>query len=314
MTAYVIRRLLYVIPLVLGVALIVSLIFNSGLFGDPAVTILGKHANAEAVARLHEDLGFNKPWYAQYWDYLKSLAALDFGRSHQFKLRISEMLTRGAIPSLSITLPGFLIATTIAVSMSLLCAAFRGKVIDRAILVVAVGLMSVSSLVYIIFGQYFLAHKWGHVTHLPVQGYERGPGAWLYVTLPIIIFVFLTIGPDLRFYRTAMLEEIKQDYVRTARAKGVSERTVLFHHVLRNGMIPILTRVVVELPFLFLGSLLLERYFAIPGLGGMTINGVLTNDLPVLRAMTFVFAILLVVANLVTDIAYTVADPRVRLG
>lgn len=311
MTVYVVRRLLYLVPLVLGVALVVSLIFNGGLFGDPAATILGKHATAEAIAQLRTDLGLDKPWYAQYWDYLSDLAAFDFGRSHQFKLRISEMITRGAIPSLSITLPGFLIATTIAVSLSLFCAAFRGKVIDRAILVVAVGLMSVSSLVYIIFGQYLLAHKAGL---FPIQGYERGLGGLAYVALPIVIFVFLTIGPDLRFYRTAMLEEIKQDYVRTARAKGVSERRVLFHHVLRNGMIPILTRVVVELPFLFLGSLLLERFFAIPGLGGMTINGVLTNDLPVLRAMTFVFAILLVVGNLITDIAYTIADPRVRLG
>src|SRR5262245_3776255 len=311
MTLYIVRRLLYVIPLVLGVALVVSLIFNSGLFGDPAATILGKHAEAEAIAKLRTDLGLDKPWYSQYWDYLSSLATFDFGRSHQYKIRITEMLARGAVPSLSITLPAFAIATTIAVSLSLLCAALRGKVVDRTILVVAVALMSVSSLVYIIFGQYFIAHRW---ELLPIQGYERGPGAYLYVILPIIIFVFLTIGPDLRFYRTAMLEEIKQDYVRTARAKGVPERRVLFHHVLRNGMIPILTRVVVELPFLFLGSLLLERYFAIPGLGGMTIEGVLTNDLPVLKAMTFIFAILLVVGNLLTDIAYTIADPRVRLG
>lgn len=311
MTLYIIRRLLYVIPLVLGVALIVSLIFNSGLFGDPAVAMLGKHAKPEALARLQEDLGLNKAWYEQYWDYLKNLASLDFGRSHVYKVRVSEMLMRGAIPSLSITLPAFAIATTIAVSLSLFCAAFRGKVIDRAILVAAVGLMSVSSLVYIIFGQYFLAHQLGL---FPIQGYERGPGAFQYVLLPIIIFVFLTIGPDLRYYRTAMLEEIKQDYVRTARAKGVSETKVLFHHVLRNGMIPILTRIVVELPFLFLGSLLLERFFAIPGLGGMTVTGVLTNDLPVLRAMTFIFAILLVLGNLLTDIAYTIADPRVRLG
>jgi peptide/nickel transport system permease protein len=312
MTGYVVRRLLYVIPLVLGVALIVSLIFNSGLFGDPAQTMLGKHATADAIEKLREDMGLNKAWYEQYWDYLQSLWTLDFGRSHQYKVRISEMLVRGAVPSLTITLPAFAIATTIAVSLSLLCAAFRGKAIDRSILVAAVGLMSVSSLVYIIFGQYFLAHKLD--IGLPVQGYERGPGALRFVILPIIIFVFLTIGPDLRFYRTAMLEEIKQDYVRTARAKGVSERVVLFRHVLRNGMIPILTRVVVELPFLFLGSLLLERFFSIPGLGGMTITGVLTNDLPVLRAMTFIFAVLLVVGNLLTDIAYTIVDPRVRLG
>jgi peptide/nickel transport system permease protein len=310
-TAYIVRRLLYLIPLILGVALIVSVVYSSGLFGDAASKMLSKHAKAEDVVALRHALHLDLPWYRQYWDFLGDIVRFDFGRSSQYHVKVSEMIARGAGPSLSITLPAFAIATVIAVSFSLLCASFRGKAIDRSILVVAVGLMSVSSLVYVIFGQYFLAHELGL---FPVQGYERGFGALKFVALPIVIFVFLTIGPDLRYYRTAMLEEIKQDYVRTARAKGVSERVVLFRHVLRNGMIPILTRVVIELPFLFLGSLLLERFFGIPGLGGMTVESVIANDLPVLKAMTFVFAILLVVGNLLTDVAYTIADPRVRLG
>lgn len=312
MTAYIVRRLLYIVPLVLGVATIVFLIFDSGILGDPASKLLGKHASKEMVEALREDLGLNKPFFERYGDFLKSVVTLDFGRSLQYRTRISEMLARGIGPSLSLTLPAFLIATTIAVSFALLCAAFRGRVLDRLLLITAVAMMSISSLVYIIFAQQFLAFELD--LGLPVSGYSRGAGAVLYLVLPVLIFVLLTVGPDMRFYRTAMLEEVKQDYVRTARAKGVSEKRVLFVHVLRNGMIPILTRVVVELPFLFVGSLLLEKFFQIPGLGGMTVYGVLNNDMPVIRAMTFIFAVLFIVANLVMDIAYTIADPRVRLA
>jgi peptide/nickel transport system permease protein len=311
-TSYIVRRLIYLIPLVFGVALIVFLIFDSGILGDPAAKMLGKHASAADLARLREDMGFNKPVLERFWAYLSSILTLDFGRSYQYHTKISEMLRRGIGPSLSLTLPAFLIATTIAVSLSLACAAFRGKAIDRAALIVAVALMSVSSLVYIIFAQQFLAFQLD--LGLPISGYVRGPGAVVYLVLPVLIFVFLTVGPDLRFYRTAMLEEIQQDYVRTARAKGATRKQVLFVHVLRNGMIPILTRVVVELPFLFVGSLLLEKFFQIPGLGGMTVYGVINDDMPVIRAMTFIFAVIYIVANLLTDIAYTIADPRVRLG
>lgn len=310
MIAYLLRRLLYVVPLVLGVSLVVFLIFDAGLFGDPIGARLGKHATPQQIAELREALGFDRAWYVRFGDYLHQVATLDFGRSWQYRVPITEMLRRGAGPSLSITLPGFLLATTIAVSLSVLCAAFRGRVLDKAMLVTAVALMSVSSLVYIIFGQYVLAHELGL---FPLSGYERGIGAAKFVALPVIIFVFLAVGPDLRFYRAAMLEEVRQDYVRTARAKGVAERTVLFRHVLRNGLIPILTRVVVELPFLFVGALLLEKFFRIPGLGGIVVTGVLTNDVPVIRAMTFAFALFLIVGTLLTDIAYSIADPRVRL-
>lgn len=311
MIGYVLRRLLYVVPLVLGVSLVVFLIFDSGLLGDPALSQLGKYTTAEDKAQLRHDMGLDDPLVLRYAHFVGRIASLDLGRSSEYHVQVSEMLARGIGPSLSITLPAFLIATTIAVSLSLVCAAFRGGPVDRGVVVAAVALMSVSSLVYIIAGQYLLAHR---LDLFPTEGFSRGPDAWRFVALPVIIFVFLTIGPDLRFYRTAMLEEIKQDYVRTARAKGVAPSRVLFVHVLRNGMIPILTRVVVELPFLFVGSILLEKFFNIPGLGGITIQGVLSNDMPVVRAMTFIFAILLIVANLLTDIAYTIADPRVRLS
>jgi peptide/nickel transport system permease protein len=309
--AYILRRLLYVVPLVIGVSFVVFSIFESRLFGDPVKGLLSKYGKLETEAMLRADLGYDRPFLVRYWDFLTDVVTLNFGNSSEYHVPVTEMISRGMGPSLSITLPAFLVATTVAVSLSILCAAFRGRILDRGVVVAAVALMSISSLVYIIVGQYLLAHELGL---FPTEGYERGPGAWRFVALPVIIFVFLTIGPDLRFYRTAMLEEVKQDYVRTAKAKGVAPGRVLFVHVLRNGMIPILTRVVVELPFLFVGSILLEKFFNIPGLGGITIQGVLANDRPVVQAMTFIFAILLIVGNLLTDIAYTIADPRVRLG
>jgi peptide/nickel transport system permease protein len=310
-TAYVVRRLLYVVPLVLGVSVIVFLVFDSGMLGDPVARMLGKHATPEKIAEYRHALGYDDSFFTRLGRFLSAIARFDFERSSEYKLPVTEIIARGIWPSLAITAPAFLLATLVAVAMSLVCAAWRGRFVDRATLVVAVGLMSVSSLVYIIFAQYFLAYR---MRLFPVMGYEYGAGAARFVALPVLIFVVLTIGPDLRYYRTAMLEEIKQDYVRTARAKGVSERKVLFVHVLRNGMIPVLTRVVVELPFLFVGSILLERFFGIPGLGAITVESVVANDVPVVRAMTFIFAVLLIVANLFTDIAYTMVDPRVRLA
>lgn len=311
MIAYIIRRLLQVIPIAIGVALIVFLIFDSGMLGSPVYLMVGKKATPESVKALEHALGYDLPATQRFFSSLGDLFTLEFGRSYQFKTRISEMIVRGAVPSLTITLPAYIISTVIAVSLALFCAAFRGGKLDKILLVVAVGMMSVSSLVYIIFGQYFFAHvlRWA-----PVGGYEPGLAAIPYVALPILIWVLLSIAPDLRFYRTSLLEEISQDYVRTARAKGVSERKVLFSHVLRNGLIPILTNIVVVLPFLFTGSLLIEKFFSIPGLGFMVVNGVTNADLPVVRAMAFIFAILYVVANLLTDVMYAVVDPRVRLS
>jgi len=310
MLAYVIRRLLYTIPLVLGVALIVWLVFDSGILGDPAQKLVGKSATPEELELLRIDLGFDDPWFQRFGRFLGNIATFEFGRSREFKLSVVQMIARGVGPSLALTTPAFLVATLIAISLALLCSAVRGSSLDRTMVVVAVALMSISSLVYIIFGQYFL----GYHGPFPVAGFAYDTRMAWYLALPWVIFVFLTVGPDLRFYRTAVLEEIKQDYVRTAKAKGVSGRKVLFVHVLRNAMIPILTRIVVVLPFLFTGSLLLEQFFQIPGIGGITVMGVLNDDMPVIRAMTFVFAVLFIIGNLLTDILYTVVDPRVRLG
>lgn len=310
MTGYIVRRLLYLIPLVLGVALIVFFVFDSGILGDPALKLAGKNATPAKVEEIRRAFGYDDPMLERFGRYLWSLVTFEFGRSRQYNTEISQMILRGAGPSLTITLPAFVISTFLAVSAALLCAVKRGGFVDRSLLVVAVALMSVSALVYIIFGQWLFAY---HLRWVPVGGFSTGSQILTYIALPIVISVVLSIAPDLRFYRTAMLEEVRQDYVRTARAKGVAERTVLFRHVLRNAMIPILTRVIVVLPFLFTGSLLLEQFFGIPGLGFMVLGGITQNDMPVIRAMTFIFALGMIVANLLTDILYTVADPRVRL-
>jgi peptide/nickel transport system permease protein len=201
----------------------------------------------------------------------------------------------------------FLIELVVAVSIALLCAFFRNTFVDRLIVVIAVVLMSVNYLVWIIFGQYVLGYRWGW---FPLWGFE----SWTFLLLPVLIGVVSGLGTDVRFYRTIMLDEMYRDYVRTAFAKGVSRPGVLFKHVLKNGMIPILTNVVIAIPFLYTGSLLLERFFGIPGLGNMAINAVDYSDVDVIRAIVLIGSILYVIANLMTDLCYALFDPRVRLN
>jgi peptide/nickel transport system permease protein len=219
------------------------------------------------------------------------------------------MILDGIGPSMSLTLPAFLLTTVLAVSIGLLVAYFRGKWIDKLVVVMCVVGMSLPMLAYILFGQYFMAFKWGM---FPISGFETGwAERWEFLVLPILIFVAVSLGYDVRFYRTAVLEETNQDYVRTARAKGLAEPRVFFKHVLKNSMVPILTNVVVEIPLLILGAFLLESFFGIPGLGGITIDAVHNSDFPVIKAMTTLQAILFILGNLATDVLYTVVDPRV---
>jgi peptide/nickel transport system permease protein len=234
------------------------------------------------------------------------LAQFDFGTSSKTKQRVSTMLWDGIGPSLCVTTPLFVIELALAIALALLAAYYRGTRLDRFFVVTAVIGMSVSSLVYIMLAQYWLAGEWGW---FPVWGFE-GPQ---YLVLPVTIGVLAGVGGSVRFYRTVMLDEMYQDYVRTARAKGVNARDVLFRHVLRNAMIPILTNVIVAIPFLYTGALLLESFFGIPGLGRMTVQALFVGDEDVIFATTFIGAVLFVLANLATDIAYTWADPRIRL-
>ncbi len=308
--AYIARRTLYVIPIILGVTLVVFILFNVVL-GDPTHILLGKHPSPERIIQLRHQLGLDKHLFFQYLDVVKSAFTFDFGSSWSTKQEIWEMIKQGAVPSLTLTLPAFMVSSLLAISISLFIAFFRGGKIDTTIRLVCIAGMSISSLAYILFMQWFLAFKLGL---FEISGYEYGfPYFIPYILLPGIIWLLLTLGPDVRFFRTIMLDEMYQDYVRTARAKGLSERVVLFKHVLKNAMIPIITYLVIQLPFLILGSLLLESFFSIPGLGGIILTAINSMDFPVLKAMTILSAVAYIIFSLIIDVLYTVVDPRVRL-
>lgn len=308
--SYIIRRLLYTIPIILGTCLIIFAIFNLSGY-DPAAQLLGKHATVKQIAEVRHELGLDKPLVEQYLDIVKTAFTFDFGRSWSTKQNIMDMIKEGAGPSLSVTLPSFLISTILAILTAIIVAFYRGKMIDRTLVVGFVGMMSIPSLAYILFFQYFFAYKMGW---FEISGYERGlPDFLPYIILPVFIMIVLSIGPDVRYFRTVILDDIYQDYVRTARAKGLSERVVLLKHVLKNSMIPILTYVVIQIPFLILGALLIENFFSIPGLGALTVKATFDNDFPVIKAMTILSALAYIVFTLITDVLYTVVDPRVRL-
>lgn len=308
MTAYLIRRLLYTVPIVFGVALVVFVLFNVA-GGDPVLIMMGKHGNPQLMDELRRELGLDQPLWIQFISYLKQIVTFDFGRSYASKQQISAMILEGVGPSLLIAIPAFTITTVLAVLTALTVSYFRGALVDRIVLVASVFGMSFPSLGIILFGQYFLAYKW---QLFPIAGYSSGfPDAISYVALPVIIWVLVSLGTDVRFFRTAILDEVGQDYIRTARAKGLSEYRVFLKHVLRNSLVPIITYVVIQIPFLILGSLLLESFFGIPGLGHIVIDAVNNSDFPVLKAMTTVLSILYIFGTVVTDILYKLADPRV---
>jgi peptide/nickel transport system permease protein len=310
MTKYILRRLLNLIPVLLGVSLIIFLLFNV-IAGDPTAVLLGKNATARQMAELREQLGLNKPLFAQYLDVVKAAFTFDFGRSWATKQEITYMLQQGAYPSLCLTIPAFVISTVLSLLISLFVAFYRGKGIDLFIRILCIGGMSISALAYILAFQWFFAYKLGW---FEISGFEYGfPDFIPYIALPAIIWIVLSLGPDVRFFRTVILDEIYQDYVRTARAKGVSEMTVLLKHVLRNAMIPIITYTVIQIPFLILGALLLENFFSIPGLGGITLNALNSSDFPVIKAMAILSSVIYIVFSLISDILYTFADPRVKL-
>lgn len=309
MTKYIIRRLLYMIPVLLGVSLIIFLLFNV-VSGDPTAVLLGKNATARQMADLREQLGLNKSMFLQYVDVVKSAFTFDFGYSWATKQEISQMIKQGAYPSICLSVPAFVISTIISLFISVFVAYYRGKGIDLFVRVVCIAGMSISALAYILFFQWFFAYKLGW---FEISGFEQGFPAFVpYIALPAIIWIVLSIGPDVRFFRTVILDEIYQDYVRTARSKGLSEMTILLRHVLRNAMIPIITYVVIQIPSLILGALLLENFFSIPGLGGITLNALNSSDFPVMKAMAILSSVGYIVFGLISDILYTVADPRIK--
>ena len=246
------------------------------------------------------------PWDSQFFYFLRKLARLDFGTSSSLNQPVTRLLAEGIGPTLALTIPIFTLELALAVSLALICAFFRDRWPDRLAVVVAVGLMSVNYLVWIVAGQYMLAHRLGW---FPVWGFE----SWRYLLLPVVIGVVSGLGSSLRFYRTVMLDEMGKGYVRTAFAKGVPRRGVLFRHVLRNALIPVITNVALTIPYLYTGSLLLESFFGIPGLGYLGVNAVNSADVDVVRAIVLVGSVLYVLVNLLTDVAYALVDPRVRL-
>ena len=311
MWSYVIRRLVYSVPTLLGAALVVFSLFHL-VGGDPATLLLGKHATAERVAMVRSELGLDQPLPIQFGHFLKEIVTFDFGKSYTTREVISDRILKGVGPTLSLSIPAFFLTAFFSLLIALVVSYFRGRWIDRASLVFFVVLMSMPGLAYILFGQYILASKLGW---FPISGYGSGwSERWYYLALPVLISVFLNLGSDIRFFRNSIIEEITQDYVRTARAKGLPEKFVYLKHVLKNSMIPVITYVVIQIPYLVLGSLLLESFFSIPGIGGMTVEAVKNSDFPVLKAMTTVISIVYILTNILTDILYHLVDPRMRLG
>jgi peptide/nickel transport system permease protein len=325
MSAYIVRRLLYAIPILIGVNLITFLLFfvvNSP--DDMARMQLGiKRVTPEAIETWKRERGYDRPLLFNqqakglskvtdtiFFEKSVRLFAFDFGSSDSGR-DIGFDISQRMWPSLAIALPVLLVGLAVNIGFALFIAFFRATYIDFASVVLLVAMMSISGLFYIIGGQY-LVSKLFHL--VPISGYDTGLAAWKFLILPVIVGVIGGIGTGTRWYRTLFLEEIGKDYVRTARAKGLSERLVLFRHVLKNALIPILTGVVVVLPLLFLGSLITESFFAIPGLGSYTIDAINNQDFAIVRAMVFLGSVLYILGLLLTDISYTLVDPRVRLG
>jgi peptide/nickel transport system permease protein len=320
--AYIVRRLLYAIPILIGVNFITfALFFVVNSPDDMARMQLGvKRVTPEAIDRWKAERGYDKPLFwngqaagaGQVTDtifYTKSVRmfAFEFGRADDGRNIGREISTRMG-PSLAVAIPVFLLGLFSAISFALLLVYFRATYLDTAGVVICVAMMSISGLFYIIGGQWLISKIWHMV---PISGYG-GLSAGKFLVLPVIVGVVGGIGASSRWYRTIFLEEISRDYVRTARAKGLSESVVLFRHVLRNALIPVLTGVVVVIPTLFMGSLVIESFFGIPGLGSYTIDAISAQDFAVVRSMVFIGSFLYIVGLLLTDISYTLADPRIR--
>ena len=325
MLAYLLRRLLYALPILIGVNLITfALFFIVNTPDDMARMQLGvKRVTPEAIAKWKGERGYDKPLFINeaasggavvtdtiFFSKSARMFAGDFGRAEDGRDISREIASRMG-PSLAIALPTFVLGLFVTVAFALLLAFFRASYLDFWGVVLCVALMSISGLFYIIGGQYLISKIWKLV---PISGYGGGLDAWKFLILPVLIGVVSGIGSSTRWYRTIFLEEIGKDYVRTARAKGLSEVTVLFRHVLRNAMIPILTGVVVVIPLLFMGSLLTESFFGIPGLGSYTIDAINAQDFAVVRAMVFIGSVLYIVGLILTDLSYTLVDPRIRFN
>ena len=325
MISYILRRIMYALPILIGVNIITFvLFFVVNTPDDMARMHLGmKRVSEAAIVKWKDERGYNKPILFNsavdgtkkitetiFFQNSVKLFVFDFGRSDSGR-DIGYDISQRMWPSLAITVPSLFIGLLAYISFGLILAFFRGSYVDVSGVVLCVIMMSVSGLFYIIGGQYLI----GKFLHLvPISGYDTGLNAIKFIILPVLVGLIGGIGASTRWYRTIFLEEMNKDYVRTARAKGLSESRVLYRHVLTNGLIPILTGVVVILPSLFIGSLIVESFFAIPGLGSYTIDAISRQDFAIVRSMVFLGSVLYIIGLILTDISYTFVDPRVRLN
>jgi len=308
MLKYVLRRLWEMVPTTLGILLLTFILFNV-VGGSPAEVILGKNATAESIAAFNHQWGYDKPLVlstdSQLVHLVGGLCKGDFGYSIENREPVLSVLKRGVGPSLSLTVPILVGCVVFGLMLALFAAALRGGWVDRTILFGSAVLMSVNYVVWVLAGQFFLAYKGGL---FPVWGYESA----FYLVLPVFIGIVSSLGTDVRFFRTAILDELYRPYVLTVRAKGLSRASILLRHVLPNALIPIVTYVSLSIPGLFAGSLLLESFFGIPGLGSAAINAIHSADMAVVRTIVVIGALLYQFVNLATDLLYAFLDPRVR--
>ena len=311
MLFYILRRIWQMVPTLLGVILLVFCLFKF-FGGDPVEIMAGLKSSPERIASLRAQLGLDKPVVEQLWIFIKQVFTLDWGKSWTTNEAISDIFATRLPATLTIMLPILVLETVLAIFAGLAVAYVRGSLTDRVIMIVTTVALAVSFLVYIIVGQYLFGFVLGW---FPVQGWSNSTWTNLatYAPLPVFLAVLVSLAPQTRLYRSFFLDEIGHDYVRTARAKGVSENTIMLKHVLRNAMIPILTNVSVSLPGVFIGSFLIEVFFSIPGLGREIVVAVGRSDYPVIQAVTVYLAMLTMVINLITDVLYKFVDPRVVL-
>ena len=311
MAAYLVRRLWQMVPTLFGVLLLVFFLFKT-FGGDPAEILGGLNATPEQIDSIREQLGLNEPLWVQFGIFLKQVASFDWGRSWATNESVATLFATRLPATLTVMTPILILDVLLAIPGALAVAYVRGSLTDRAIMIVSTLALSVSFLVYVIVGQYLFAFQLGW---FPVQGWSDSlwTNLTVYAPLPVMLAVLVGMAPQTRLYRTFFLDEIGLDYVRTARAKGMTEPVVLLRHVLRNALIPILTNLAVALPGIFVGSFLIEVFFSIFGLGREVLLAVNPSDHPVIQAVTIYLALITMAVNMATDVLYTFADPRVVL-
>ena len=311
MVSFLLRRILQMIPTLLGVILLIFFLFKY-FGGDPAEILGGLQASTAQIESIRKQLGLDRPVAEQLWIFVKQVATFDWGRSWATKEAVGHIFTSRLPATLTIMVPIMVLDVLLAIACGMGVAYVRGSLTDRAVMIISTVALSISFLVYVIIGQYVFAFRLGW---FPVQGWTSSTltNLAVYAPLPVLLAVLVSLAPNTRLYRSFFLDEIGHDYVRTARAKGVPEKTILFKHVLRNAMIPILTNIATQLPGIFIGSFLIEVFFSVPGLGREVYLAVGRSDYPVIQAVTIYLAVLTMIINLATDVMYKFVDPRVVL-